>query len=64
MIEPLHAHWVATKHVLRYLHGTINLGLRCIVRDVRLHRYIDVDWAETLLIGRTHQGVSLVWVLP
>lgn len=28
MVEPLHSHWVATKHVLRYLHGVINYGLR------------------------------------
>lgn len=41
---PLHAHWVVTKHVLRYLHGAINLSLRYIFGDVRIHGYIDVDW--------------------
>lgn len=27
MTKPLHNHWVAAKHVLRYLHGTINSSL-------------------------------------
>eukprot|EP00253_Pinus_taeda_P017331 PITA_17331 len=34
MIEPLHAHWVAAKHILRYLHGMITLGLRYSTGDV------------------------------
>lgn len=28
MVEPLNVHWTATKHILRYLQGTITLGLR------------------------------------
>jgi hypothetical protein len=28
MVEPRRVHWVATKHVLRYLHGTVDFGLR------------------------------------
>ena len=28
MYEPRHRHWVAAKHVLRYLQGTIAYGLR------------------------------------
>ena len=28
MVEPNSAHWVATKHVLRYLRGTVELGLK------------------------------------
>jgi len=43
MTEPIYAHWVATKHILRYLHRMINLGLRYFVGDVQLHGYIDVD---------------------
>lgn len=49
MVEPLHAHWVAAKHVLRYLHGTINHGLRYIVRDLRLHGYTDDDWVGNVV---------------
>jgi hypothetical protein len=28
MVEPRHLHWIATKHVLRYLHGTVGYGFR------------------------------------
>ena len=27
-VEPRHEHWIATKHVLGNIHGTINYGLR------------------------------------
>jgi hypothetical protein len=46
MVEPKCAHWVAAKHVLRYLHGTVEYGLSYIHRDgVKLVGYSDVDWA-------------------
>ena len=34
MTEPLHAHWITAKHVLRYLHGLITLGLIYSAGDV------------------------------
>jgi hypothetical protein len=27
-VEPRHEHWIVAKHVLRYIRGTINYGLR------------------------------------
>ena len=33
MVEPRRAHWVAAKHVLRYLKGTIDYGLNYEKRD-------------------------------
>ena len=30
MSDPKHIHWVAAKHVLRYVQGTITYGLKCI----------------------------------
>jgi hypothetical protein len=45
MVEPRHFHWVALNHVLRYLHGTIGYGLRCVSDgEVRLHKYTNSDW--------------------
>jgi hypothetical protein len=45
MVESRHLHWVATKHVLRYLHDTVGYGLRYVLGgEVRLQGYIDFDW--------------------
>jgi hypothetical protein len=30
MVDPGHVHWVATKHVIRYLRDTMEYGLRYI----------------------------------
>jgi hypothetical protein len=46
MIEPRQRHWVATKHILRYLRGTITYGLKYTSSGgLFLHGYADVDWA-------------------
>jgi hypothetical protein len=38
-------HWITTKHVLRYLRGTVGYGLRYASRvDMSLQGYADVDW--------------------
>jgi hypothetical protein len=38
-------HWVAAKHVLKYLCGTVDYGLDCQRGDgVRLVGYTDLDW--------------------
>jgi hypothetical protein len=62
MVEPRRAHWTTTKHILRYLRGTIEYGLRYAQGyGVKLMGY-------TLQIGQTIQwekkalqGVFLVW---
>jgi hypothetical protein len=46
MVEPQQYHWVAAKHVLRYLHGIVGYGLKYVLGDeVKLQGYIDFDWA-------------------
>ena len=46
MIEPRERHWVAGKHILRYLRGTIAYGLKYTSSGgVMLHGYADSDWA-------------------
>jgi hypothetical protein len=48
MVEPRHYHWVASNHVLSYLHGTIGYGLKYVSGgEVRLQGYIDSDWARS-----------------
>jgi hypothetical protein len=44
MVESRHSYWVAIKHVLRYLHGTIGYGMRYVLGfEVRIHVYNDFD---------------------
>ena len=41
--------WVATKHVLRYLRGTVRYGMRYTSRsDLTLVSYLDSDWAGSV----------------
>ena len=48
MVEPKRAHWASAKHVLKYLRGTIELGLKYTRdNDVRLSGFTDVDWARS-----------------
>jgi hypothetical protein len=50
MVESRHFHWVATKHVLRYLRGTTGYGLRYVlVGGVRLQGYTDSNWAGSVV---------------
>jgi hypothetical protein len=43
--KPRHEHWIVAKHVLRYIRGTINYGLRYTSSsDIQLCGFIDSDW--------------------
>jgi hypothetical protein len=43
-------HWIAVKHVLRYLRGTVGYGLRYASSvDMILKEYADVDWAGSAM---------------
>ena len=56
MVEPHHIHWIGAKNLLRYLRGTINHGLRYTSRSLRLHGYIDVDWAGSVVDRKSTSG--------
>jgi len=44
MVEPRHEHWVATKHVLRYLRGTMEYGLIYLGDgEAKLYGYSNLD---------------------
>ena len=46
LVQPIRVHLVATKHVMRYLKGTIDLGLYYDgSHEYRLYGYTDADWA-------------------
>ena len=45
MVEPRSVHWVAAKHVLHYLSGTVDFGLDYRRSEgIRLVGYTDSDW--------------------
>ena len=40
-----HVHLIAAKHVLSYLKGTVDYGLKFDVnQNINLHGYVDSDW--------------------
>jgi hypothetical protein len=50
MSEPRQTRWIAAKHVLRYLRGTVGYGLRYASSvDMRLQGYADGDWAGRIV---------------
>jgi len=50
MVELKKLHWTATKHVLRYLQGTIEYGIKYTRGDgVKLMDYTNVEWAGNIV---------------
>ena len=46
IVELKRAHWATTKHVLRYIQGTIDYGfLYTRDKDIRLSGFTDANWA-------------------
>lgn len=51
-------HWIAAKHVLRYLKNTINLSLcyKCV--DNNLSGFVDADWGNSTTDRRSFTGLA------
>eukprot|EP00253_Pinus_taeda_P022757 PITA_22757 len=48
MVEPKRAHWVAAKHVLKYIQGIVEHGLLYTRgNDITLSGFTDADWARS-----------------
>ncbi|PHT61353.1 hypothetical protein T459_34798 [Capsicum annuum] len=61
MQAPSDLHWKAVKRVLRYLCGTIQLGLRVNpIKDFNLHVYSDADWDESFHIWKNKHDAGLL----
>ena len=52
-----YVHWVATKHVVKYLHSTIHYGHKyTFVGGVRLSGYTNSDWADSAVDWKSTSG--------
>ena len=57
MVEPKRAHWAATKHVFRYLQGTIDYGILYNKgKDIKLSGFTNADWARSLVDRKSTSG--------
>jgi hypothetical protein len=57
-VEPRHEHWIVAEHVLRYIRGTLNYGLRYTSSsDIHLHGFMDSDWAGSAEDRRSTSGM-------
>jgi hypothetical protein len=57
-VEPRHEHWIVAKHVLRYIRGTLNYGLRYTTsNNIQLHGFTDSDWAGSAEDRRSTSGM-------
>jgi hypothetical protein len=60
-VEPRQEHWIVAKHVLRYIHGTINYGLRYTTSsDIQLHGFTDSDWARSAEDRKSTSGMCFI----
>ena len=60
MVEPRRVHWVAAKHVLRYLAGIVEYGLDYRRSDgIRLIAFTDLDWAGGVADRKSTSGCCL-----
>ena len=53
----MHVHLIAAKHILRYLRGTIDYGLKYKVnQNINLDGYVDSDWAGSTIDRKSTLG--------
>jgi hypothetical protein len=57
LVKPIHVHLVATKHVMRYLKGTLDCGFNYDGdHDFTLSGYTDSDWAGSVSDKKSTSG--------
>ena len=57
MTDPRHVHLIAAKHILRYLMGTIDYGLKYEVnRKINLEGYVDSYWEGSAIDRKSTSG--------
>jgi hypothetical protein len=57
MVDPRRVHWIAAKHILRYLKSTTEYRLQYVQGDqVKLVGYSDSDWAGSVVDRKSTSG--------
>ena len=62
MYKPRNRHWISSKHVLRYLRGTIFYGLKyASIGGVMLLGYVESHWGGSIVDGKGTSRFFLSW---
>ena len=57
LIDPIHVHLIDAKHILRYLKGTFDYGLKYEVnQNINLEGYVDSDWEGSSIDRKSTLG--------
>ena len=57
LTDPRHVHLIATKHILRYLNGTVDYGLKYEAdQKINLDDYVDSDWVGSAIDRKSTLG--------
>ena len=57
LTDPRHVHLMAAKHILRYLKGTIDYGLKYDANQkINLEVYVDSDWTGSAIERKSTSG--------
>ena len=62
LTDPRHVHLIAAKHILRYLRGIIDYGLKYEAnQNINLEGYVDLDWEGSAIDRKALHGVAFIW---
>ena len=57
LTDPIHVHLIVAKHILRYLKGTVDYGLKYEANQrINLEGYVDSDWAGSSIDRKSTSG--------
>ena len=61
LTDSRHVHLIAAKHILRYLKGIVDYGLKYEANQkIDLEGYVDSDWADSSIYRKRTLGFALV----
>ena len=57
LMDPRHVHLIATNHILSYLKGTVDYGIKYEANQkINLEGYVDSDWARSAIDRKSTSG--------